>query len=97
MRKGFHSMSFPNPFDPIRDRLRDTMGGGDHADAAALLWRARAEASVAIWNRENPDDPTTIDAWAARYPVEIVSERSTDSHSGARALSQFVGARARNT
>ncbi|MGC3005153.1 LPD23 domain-containing protein, partial [Streptomyces sp. G35A] len=46
-------------------------------------------------NRENPDDPTTIEAWTERYPIEIVSERFTDSQPGAWALSQFAGARAR--
>jgi len=79
----------------VRDQQLTVQGAGKYEDAVIRLWQARAESSVALWNRENPEDPTTIESWAARYPVEIVSERSTDFQSGARALSQFAGARAR--
>lgn len=95
MRKAFRYLPLLSPFEAVRDQLLTVQGSGKYADAAFRLWQARAEAGVAIWNRENPDSPITIEAWAARYPVEIVSERSTDSQPGARALSQFAGARAR--
>jgi len=95
MRKASRYLPLLSPFEAVRDQLLTVQGSGKYADAAIRLWQARAEAGVAIWNRENPDNPTTIEAWAARYPIEIVRESSTDSQPGARALSQFAGARAR--
>ncbi|KJS22421.1 MAG: hypothetical protein VR76_15530, partial [Pseudomonas sp. BRH_c35] len=82
MRKASRYLPLLSPFEAVRGQLLTVQGSGKYADAAIRLWQARAEAGVAIWNRENPDNPTTIEAWAARYPVEIVSERSTGFRPG---------------
>jgi len=88
-------------FNRLREQLLEAGLPEAEAEGNALLWQARGEASVELWNRENPGDLMTLESWAQRYPVDVVREISDPARREvlrqqvSEMLSQFAGPKAR--
>lgn len=65
----------------------------EQAFANAMLWQARAESGIARWNRENPDQPMSMEDWLQRYPLTVTS--SIPQSLPSRTLHQFAGPEAK--
>ncbi|WP_455233387.1 ADP-ribosyltransferase-containing protein [Geopseudomonas aromaticivorans] len=106
MRSKHQPLPLSDHFLTLRDQLLEAGLSREEADGNAYLWQKRAEASITLWNRENPSAPMTVEQWVERYPVSVVRELSPAAlaqrarferqrRADRQQLSQFAGAGAR--